>query len=218
MNETMNTTTNLSTEVKEFYDRTLLERMLPNLPFLKYGQKRPIPKGNGKTIKFRKFESLAPAIEPLTEGVTPEGNSLTVTEIQASVEQYGDYITITDLLETTSLDPVITETIEILGEQAGETLNIVVRDELLNTPSDFNVGGHTTEDEITADDILTADDVLTLQTIFKANNIKPFENGYYLMFLETHFGEMFLNMLMKQKILKKVKLVDYTNLNLSTLH
>ncbi|MBQ7308356.1 MAG: N4-gp56 family major capsid protein [Clostridia bacterium] len=185
MDNKLNATTSeeLKAEVKEFYDRTLLERMVPNLPFLKYGQKRPIPKGNGKTIKFRKFKSLAPTTEPLTEGVTPEGNSLTVTEIEATVSQYGDYVTITDLLETTSIDPVVTETIEILGEQAGETLNIVVRDELLNTTSEFNVGGYTTEDEITAEDILTVDDVLTLQTIFKANNIKPFENGYYLMFL-----------------------------------
>ena len=180
MNNKLNATTSeeLKAEVKDFYDRTLLERMVPNLPFLKYGQKRPIPKGNGKTIKFRKFKSLAPTTEPLTEGVTPEGNSLTVTEIEATVSQYGDYVTITDLLETTSIDPVVTETIEILGEQAGETLNIVVREELLNTPTDYNVGGHVTEDEITEDNTLTADDVLTLQTIFKVNNIKPFENMF----------------------------------------
>lgn len=181
----MNTTASsgIAPEIKTFYDRTLLERMLPNLPFLKYGQKRPIPKGNGKTIEFRKFNSLEPAITPLTEGVPPTAKDLSVTAITATVKQYGDYVEVTDVLETTAYDPIITETVELEGEQAGETLNIVVRDELLDTTSVFNVGGGVDEDAITADNVLTADDVLKIQTIFRRNNIKPISNGYYLMFL-----------------------------------
>lgn len=181
----MNTTasTGIAPEIKTFYDRTLLERMLPNLPFLKYGQKRPIPKGNGKTIEFRKFNSLEPATTPLTEGVPPTAKDLSVTAITATVKQYGDYVEVTDVLETTAYDPIITETVELEGEQAGETLNIVVRDELLDTTSVFNVGGGVDEDAITADNVLTADDVLKIQTIFRRNNIKPISNGYYLMFL-----------------------------------
>lgn len=181
----MNTTTSsgIAPEIKTFYDRTLLERMLPNLPFLKYGQKRPIPKGNGKTIEFRKFNSLEPATTPLTEGVPPTAKDLSVTAITATVKQYGDYVEVTDVLETTAYDPIITETVELEGEQAGETLNIVVRNELLDTTSEFNVGGGVDEDAITADDKLTADDVLKIQTIFRRNNIKPISNGYYLMFL-----------------------------------
>lgn len=181
----MNTTASsgIAPEIKTFYDRTLLERMLPNLPFLKYGQKRPIPKGNGKTIEFRKFNSLEPATTPLTEGVPPTAKDLSVTAITATVKQYGDYVEVTDVLETTAYDPIITETVELEGEQAGETLNIVVRDELLDTTSVFNVGGGVDEDAITADNVLTADDVLKIQTIFRRNNIKPISNGYYLMFL-----------------------------------
>ena len=77
----VNTTTSagLSAEIKEFYDRTLLERALPNLVFVKYGQKRPIPKGNGKTIEFRKFNSLKPATTPLTEGTPPTAKDLSVS-------------------------------------------------------------------------------------------------------------------------------------------
>ena len=181
----MNTTTSagLSAEIKTFYDRVLLERALPNLPFLKYGQRKPIPKHNGKTIEFRKFNSLEPAITPLTEGTPPSAKDLSVTTITATVKQYGDYVEVTDVLDTTSYDPIITETVELEGEQAGETLNIVVRDELLNTTSVFNVGGGVDEDAITADDILTADSILKMQTIFRRNNIKPASNGYYLMFL-----------------------------------
>lgn len=182
---TTNTTSTsaISPEFKEFYDRALLERMLPNLPFLRYGQKRPIPKGNGKTIEFRKFNSLKPATTPLTEGEPPAGKELSVTAIKATPNQYGDFVQVTDVLETTAYDPIITETAELLGEQAGETLNIVTRDELLNTTSVYNVGGGVDENAITVKDILTADDILKIQTIFRRNNIKPFRDGYYLMFL-----------------------------------
>ena len=65
----LNTTSSMPIEVKTYYDRLLLERALPNLPFLKYGQKKPIPKGNGKTIEFRKFNSLAPALTPLSDSL-----------------------------------------------------------------------------------------------------------------------------------------------------
>lgn len=181
--ENLNTTVSLPLEVKTFYDRTLLERMIPNLPFLKYGQKRPIPKGNGKTIEFRKFGALAPAKTPLTEGVPPTADKLSVTNVTTSVKQYGAYVEVSDVLEQTAIDPIVTETIELQGEQAGLTLNEITRDILLNTTSVYNVGGGVDENAITADNKLTADDVLKIQTIFRRNNIKPYQDGYYLMFL-----------------------------------
>lgn len=181
MNKT--TSPNLSVEMKTFYDRTLLERMLPNLPFLKYGQKRPIPKGNGKSIEFRKFSSLQPATTPLAEGVPPAGSTLSATAITATVNQYGDFIELSDVLETTAIDPIITETVELEGEQAGETLNIVTRDVLLNATNEYNVGGGVDINAITLADKLTSDEVLKIRTIFKRNNVKPLKDGYFLMFL-----------------------------------
>lgn len=180
----VNTTTSagLSAEIKEFYDRTLLERALPNLVFVKYGQKRPIPKGNGKTIEFRKFNSLKPATTPLTEGTPPTAKDLSVSSIKATVAQYGDVVSVTDVLETTAYDPIITETVELEGEQAGETLDRVARDVLLKTTNVYNVGGGVDVDDIASTDKLTADEVLKIRTIMKRNNIKPFQDGYYLMF------------------------------------
>ena len=44
MANTPNTISGLTAENKTFYDRTLLDRLLPNLVFYKYGQKKPLPK------------------------------------------------------------------------------------------------------------------------------------------------------------------------------
>ena len=117
----------LSPEMKTFYDMTLIDEAQAALVHDQFGQKRPIPKNGGKTIEFRKFAALTKALTPLTEGVTPDGKGLTVTSITATVNQYGDYITQSDVLELTSLDNTILEATKLLGRQAGLTLDTIVR-------------------------------------------------------------------------------------------
>ena len=120
----------LSAEMKTFYDMTLIDEAQANLVHHQFGQKRPIPKNGGKTIEFRKFAPLAKATTPLTEGVTPDGKSLSVSTITATVSQYGDYITQSDILELTSIDNTILEATKLLGRQAGVTEDTVVRNVL----------------------------------------------------------------------------------------
>ena len=120
----------LSAEMKTFYDMTLIDEAQANLVHEQFAQKRPIPKSGGKTIEFRKFAPLAKATTPLVEGVTPDGKSLTVTTIDATVAQYGDYITQSDVLELTSLDNTILEATKLLGRQAGLTMDTIVRNKM----------------------------------------------------------------------------------------
>ena len=124
------TQASLSAEMKTFYDMTLIDEASANLVHDQFGQKRPIPSGGGKTIEFRKFSPLAKATTPITEGVTPNGKNLEVTAITATVNQYGDFIVQSDILELTALDNTILEATKLLGKQAGATLDTVVRDVL----------------------------------------------------------------------------------------
>jgi N4-gp56 family major capsid protein len=117
----------LSPEMKTFYDMTLIDEAQANLVHGQFAQKKPIPKGSGKTIEFRKFAPLTKALTPLTEGVTPQGKSLDVTTVTAEVSQYGDYIVMSDMLELTAIDNVVVEALKLLGRQGGATLDTVVR-------------------------------------------------------------------------------------------
>ena len=60
-------------------------------------------------IEFRKFSRLNKAMTPLTEGVTPEGNTLNVTASTATVQQYGDFIQMSDMLDMTALDNTVVQ-------------------------------------------------------------------------------------------------------------
>ncbi len=121
----------LTPEMKTFYDKTLITLAGANLIHEQFAQKRPIPAGGGKTVEFRKFSKLPKALKPITEGVTPTGNKLNVTAVSATVDQYGDYIEQTDMLELTAVDNTIIEATKELSAQAGLTLDTVVRNELV---------------------------------------------------------------------------------------
>lgn len=117
--------------VQAFYDRNLLDRAQPNDIHGRFGQKRPISQRNGNQIKFRRYSQLAAATTPITEGVTPTGSQLAVNDITSTLVQYGDFITLSDLVSMTNQDPVVTEATDVLGDQAGTTIDQVRRDVLV---------------------------------------------------------------------------------------
>lgn len=120
---------------QKYYDRVLRERALPKLIWASMGQMKPLKQKNGKTIDWRRFESLAVATT-LTEGQTPATTDYTVTEITATVAQYGALVGVSDMVDATKPDPHLTELTEILGEQMGNTLDQFVRDEVADAFTD----------------------------------------------------------------------------------
>lgn len=130
--QTGTTTGTIAREVNNFYDRSLLERATPSLVHNRFAQVRDIPRNSGtNVIKFRRYGSLTATTTALTEGVTPAGSSLSVTDLVATVLQYGDYVTLSDVVLMETYDPILTETSEILGEQAGDSLDQLCRNVLV---------------------------------------------------------------------------------------
>ena len=164
-------TSTLSAEMKTFYDKTLLDNAEPQLVHDQFGQERNIPAHGGKTIEFRKFSSLAKATTALTEGVTPDGKSLTVTSKTATVAQYGDYIVQSDMLELTAIDNTIVEATRLLGDQAGRTLDTVTREVLAGGTNVLycpKIATDGTETAVTARASLDATCLLTVKQVFRA--------------------------------------------------
>lgn len=124
-------TSDIAVNLQGFYDRNLLERALPALIHSRFAQIRPLPRNKGTRINFRRFGSLAVNTTALGEGVTPTGKKLTTTDIYATVNFYGDFITISDVISMTGLDATLVEGGEVLGEQMGLTADTLTRDVLV---------------------------------------------------------------------------------------
>ena len=159
-------------EVNVFYDKTLLMRAVPLFIHARWAQVRDIPRKAGtSTIKFRRYGNLSAATTALSEGVTPVGSSLSVTDITATVAQYGDFVTITDVLDYESEDPILMETAEILGDQMGDTIDQITRDILAAGTSAFFAGsGSTQTSHVNTGDVIT--DVLIKKAVRLLKNNK----------------------------------------------
>ncbi len=115
----------------------MLKRAMPYLQLEKFGQTYPLPTNSTQTAKFRRYFLsgatgaagtgtgnfyIPVAITPLVEGVTPTGSRLANQDYTVTLAQYGDYVTITDVVMDTHTDRVLQETTDILGEQAALTV------------------------------------------------------------------------------------------------
>ena len=116
----------ISPRTAAFAAAEMLRRAIPHLILQPFGQVRPIPANKSDTIKFRRYEALAVATTPLVEGVTPSGSTMTATDVQSTLQQYGDYVPISDKIADTHEDPVFKEAQGVTGEQAAETVETLL--------------------------------------------------------------------------------------------
>ena len=129
-NQNATSASGMSAEMKTFYEKRLIDQAEPALVHDQFGDPYPIPANGGKNIEFRKYDSLPKATTPLTEGVTPDGQTMNVSTVTAEVRQYGGWVPITDTLQLTSIDNNIVQATKIIASQAGRTLDTIVRDVL----------------------------------------------------------------------------------------
>lgn len=116
-----------------------LTRAIPNMVIERFGQAYVVPKNNTQTAKFRRYfieggtgsysgnagnYSMPLALTPLTEGVTPAGKKLDNKDYTVQLQQYGDFIGFTDVIQDTHEDypAVLRQIVDVLGESAAHTV------------------------------------------------------------------------------------------------
>ncbi len=120
----------LSEEMKTYYSDYLIDNAEPRLIHDQFAQKLPIPAHGGKTVQFRKYDPLPKLTDTLIEGVTPTGQSLNMSVVEATVHQYGGYVELSDLLLLSAVDNNLVAVTKLLGAQAGRTLDTITREVL----------------------------------------------------------------------------------------
>lgn len=118
----------LTPEMKTYYSDYLIDNAEPALVYDKFAQKVNIPRGNGKTIQFRKYNPLPTLTESIAEGVTPTGQRIDMNTVNATVAQYGGYVEFSDFLLMSAIDNNLCMATKLLGAQAGRTLDAITRE------------------------------------------------------------------------------------------
>lgn len=180
----------MSPGMKTFYNTALLENHREDRYFNQFGVEESLPRGNGNKIEWRKWNTFAPALTPLTEGVNPDGKKFGQTKIEAECTQHGDYTSISDRLELEYVDPVIQGATEEMSAAMYQTLDLLTRNVLVGgssvmyapTWSGTTPTPVTSRTGINATAVLTPDLIARVVTALKKSGV-PRINGKYVMII-----------------------------------
>ena len=107
----------------------------------------------------------------MTGGVTPDGQALNIAS--ATVGRYGGFVRITDLLDLTAIDPVMIETVDLIGDQAGRTVDTLVRDVVMTGTNVQYADGSVSSRAALIGGAATGNNYLTVDVIKKARSRTP---------------------------------------------
>ena len=183
------TQTTLSDTVKTQYLRRLLMRAVPRLIPGRWGERANVT-GNG-SLEWRKYAASSvddSGPTALTEGVTPDSDSTSVTAVTATPVFYGSYLQHTDELEMTAYDPIISEFSNVLGEQAGLAVDTIIREDLLgSSPTTRYAGAASARGNIdVGNDSIDYADFLKAVAVLMANSALPVEGARFACILHPH--------------------------------
>ena len=183
-NTNVTTDNGLTPEMREYYSDYLIDMAEAKLVHDQFGQKQDIPQGNGLTVKFRKYSPLAKLTTALTEGVTPDGQKITVSQISSDVAQYGGYVMLSDILLLTAIDNNLLQATRLIGSQAGRTLDTITREVLVaGTNVQYGADSKTaryllTGGQQSGNDYLTVDCIKRAVRKLKVMNAEPIGDSF----------------------------------------
>ena len=175
--------------LKTYYDTELLENTREKRVFAQFGMRQPLPKNNGKTVEWRKWKTLPPALKALVEGVNPKGRKLGEIAITKTIGQHGDYVEKTDVLDLHFYDNVGQAITEELGSAASQTMDLLIRNELLTgtnvlvadtVASNGTVTENTVRWKLSGVAYRTPDMVAQIATKMEADKVPMQDGRYYI--------------------------------------
>lgn len=155
------------------YSRVLIATLFHWLAIVPFGLVRDIPMKEGQTTDWRAFGRLSAATTALTEGTPPAGSNLTVTSVTATVDQYGDFIEITDRLLDTGPDPYAIEILELQAQQAALTFDTLTQTAVFAGTNVTYAGNAAARNQIDSGDVFAWADLDTIVKALKARHVKP---------------------------------------------
>ena len=148
---TITTTTTISNPVNVDYQIELLKRAEAVCPYFAGSTPASISYGAGTfTAKWRRYEKFDPVTTPLAELTGSLGfptrtpSAPTITDITATVAKYGNFCFLNEEVELVQPNRVAMELSGALGENAGQSLNRLQRNEMEDNSTQIFGGSATT--------------------------------------------------------------------------
>jgi N4-gp56 family major capsid protein len=132
------------------------------------------------TLLFTNVPDLSPNMTPLTEGVAPTPQALTMGTVSISTEQYGDSVSVTDVAKRKSPIPLINIGSERLTRASKEVIDQVTRDVIAGGGTVMYAGtGNAARADVAAGDLVTVALLKRLDKRMFLAGIPRHADGFY---------------------------------------
>lgn len=169
-------TTDLTQEMSILYEKVFLDRAEYEYVFNEGGQMRPQPANSGKQVNFTRHTPLATVTTALTEGTNPSENALTATTVSAALAEYGTTVKISRFLSLTSIDANNEEKIDVVGQNMGETIDELTRNELATGGTAQIAGGKADISLVAITDVMSTTELRKAVRTLKKNKAKRYQS------------------------------------------
>jgi N4-gp56 family major capsid protein len=173
---TAQVTTGLTQEMSIYYEKTFLDRAEYEYIFAEGAQMRSLPANEGKQVNFTRHTPLATVTTALSEGTNPAENALTATTVSAQLAEYGTTVKISRFLSLTSIDQNNEEKIEVVGQNMGETVDELTRNELATGGTAQLAGAKAALTDVGTTDVMSVVEIRKGVRTLKKNKAKRFQS------------------------------------------
>lgn len=169
----------LITPSQVYYDKVFLDRAKVELRHDFGAQLRSVPLNSGQVVRFTRFSPLALVTSALSEATNPAEVAMTATNVSATIQEYGNVTNVGSLFSMTQIDVGLQEHVEVHGQNAGESIDRLIRQELASGATAQIVSGATLASDIMTTDVFSGVEIRKAVRTLKNNKAQKFENGYY---------------------------------------
>jgi N4-gp56 family major capsid protein len=168
----------LTATMQIFYDKVFLERAMTELRHDYGAQVKNVPMNSGKTVYFTRFTPLDLQTTALSEAANPTAINMTALNVSATLAEYGGFTTVGSLYSMTSIEDGLSEHVSVHGQNAGETVDRLIRNELVSGATTQFAGGKALS-AVSVTDTLTGLEIRKAVRTLKRNKARKFAGGYF---------------------------------------
>jgi len=169
----------LSFDIREYLEKDLLKIAQRYLRFENFANKLGFEQGSGKIWKAVRYERIALPLTSLTEGETPTGSTMSISQVTGVCEQWGQYITLTDVAELTLYHPVLRIAQERLAIAYSETRDREIQRVLQGVRNVFYPSTRTARSQITASDVISTGLIKKAVAFLRNRRAEPIDGEYF---------------------------------------
>jgi N4-gp56 family major capsid protein len=185
MSDTYTKTSNMTNIVKEAFDRTAYFALRPELYIDQLATVRATNQAMpGSTVTFTKYADLSEATSALTEDADVYAVGLSTSQVTVTLTEYGNAVLTTAKLRGTAFLDVDMDAANIVGYNAGVSVDTIARDALsIGTNVVYAAGTNSTptaRGEVEAEDTLDGSDIRKVTAQLRAANVPTLGGGFYV--------------------------------------